>query len=138
LVALDTASWARENHATVSWVKQLHAAGFPLALLSNMPIELSRSLRAQGQWGPFFRHCVFSCDIRRNKPDPAIYQACLAALQLSPHQVLFLDDIPVNVEAASRLGIHALVFDTLEQTAARVAQRFNVPLPELRLQPSSR
>jgi putative hydrolase of the HAD superfamily len=129
LIALDTASWARENDAVVCWVEQLHDAGFSLALLSNMPSELSRTLSAQGKWAKFFPHRVFSCDVRRNKPNPLIYQTCLDTLQLAANDVLFLDDIPANVEAASRLGIHGLVFDTLERTLARVAETFNLPVP---------
>src|SRR5271165_1521505 len=37
LIELDTASWARENDDAVAWARQLRDAGFPLALLSNMP-----------------------------------------------------------------------------------------------------
>jgi putative hydrolase of the HAD superfamily len=129
LIALDTASWARENEDAVGWAQQLHNAGFPLALLSNMPHELSRSLTSNGKWAKFFQHRIFSCDLRRNKPDPLIYQSCLDALSLAADKVLFLDDIPANVESASRLGIRGVVFDTLEGTCARVAEKFNLPVP---------
>src|SRR5258707_12710705 len=116
LIALDATGWARENVETVRWIEQLHRAGFPLALLSNMPLELSRSLRAKGTWSRFFKYFVFSCDLHCNKPAPEIYKACLNALQLPAERVLFVDDMPANVEAASQLGIHSLVFDTLENT----------------------
>ena len=129
LIALDTASWARESEDALRWTQQLHAAGFPLALLSNMPQDLARTLSAQGRWTRFFQHRVFSCDVRRNKPNPMIYQVCLDALQLAPPDVLFVDDIASNVEAASRLGIHGLRFDTIEQTWARVAEKYNLPVP---------
>lgn len=128
LVELDAAGWARENVDTVRWVEQLHDAGYALALLSNMPKELSLALRARGSWSRFFPHCIFSCDTRCNKPAPEIYEACLNALQMPPQQVLFIDDIPENVEAASRLGIHSLVFDTAERTQARAAEKFDVPV----------
>jgi putative hydrolase of the HAD superfamily len=128
LIALDTESWARENHDTVRWAQQLHDAGVPLALLSNMPHELSRSLSARGKWAKFFQHRVFSCDVGCNKPDPRIYQTCLAALKLAPQDVLFLDDISANVEAADRLGIHSMLFDTFEQTSTRAAEQFDLPV----------
>ena len=129
LCELDAASWARENVAVVRWVQQLHEAGYRLALLSNMPHELSRSLSAQGTWAKFFQHRVFSCDVRHNKPDPAIYKICLDALKLPANDVLFLDDISANVESARRLGIHSLVFDTLEGTWARMSEQFDLPAP---------
>lgn len=134
LIELDTASWARENDEIVRWALQLHHAGFRLALLSNMPLELSQSLVANGKWARFFEHRVFSCDVRRNKPDAAIYQTCLNALQLAPNEVLFLDDIAANVESAQRLGIHSLLFETLEKTWSALAKQFDLPAPSAAVQ----
>jgi putative hydrolase of the HAD superfamily len=130
LIALDTKSWSRRNEETLAWVKQLHHARFQLALLSNMPLEVSRSLSAQDDWAPLFEHLTFSCDVHRVKPDPAIYLSCLGKMKLPAEQVLFLDDIAANVEGAAALGIHALIFDTAQGTSARVAERFDLPVPD--------
>jgi len=131
LILLDSKGWSRQNDAAIQWAKQLRGAGFPLAILSNMPFEISRYLTQHCDWFSCFNHHIFSCDVHRAKPEPAIYTACLEALKLAPEQVLFLDDIAVNIEAASSLGIHALLFDTVEGTSARVKQRFDVPVPSL-------
>jgi FMN phosphatase YigB (HAD superfamily) len=64
------------------------------------------------------------------KPDPAIYQICLEKLNVAAAEVLFLDDIVANVDGASALGIHGLIFDTVEQTVARVKERFEIPVPD--------
>ena len=130
LTDLDTQGWARLNHKTVKWTEQLHGAGLRLGLLSNMPSDLSQYLVANGGWVSFFHHLTFSCDVRMVKPDPAIYHACLESLAVAPQEVLFLDDLAPNIEAASKLGIHSVLFDTVEQTAARVAERFNLPIPD--------
>jgi putative hydrolase of the HAD superfamily len=127
---LDTQGWARLNHRTVKWTEQLHGAGLRLGLLSNMPADLSQYLVANGGWVSFFHHLTFSCDVRLVKPDPAIYKSCLESLALAPEEVLFLDDLAPNIEAACRLGIHGMLFDTLEQTVARVAERFDLPVPD--------
>jgi len=129
LFALDTASWGRENEPVVRWAGQLHDAGYSLGLLSNMPLELSRALSASGSWAQHIRRRTFSCDVRKNKPDPMIYETCLRSLELAAHDVLFLDDIAINVEAARRLGIHAVIFDTLERTWARISEQFDLPVP---------
>jgi putative hydrolase of the HAD superfamily len=130
LTWLDTQGWARLNEKTVKWTEQLHRAGLRLGLLSNMPSDLSRFLVANGGWVSFFHHLTFSCDVRMVKPDPAIYKACLESLAVAPEEVLFLDDLAPNIEAAAKLGIHGVLFDTIEQTAARIAERFDLPVPE--------
>lgn len=130
LIRLDTQGWARLNHKTVKWAEQLHRAGLRLGLLSNMPSDLSQYLVANGGWVSFFHHLTFSCDVRMVKPDPAIYKACLEPLEVAPQEALFLDDLAPNVEAAAKLGIHGVLFDTIELTAARVAERFDLPIPE--------
>ena len=44
------------------------------------------------------------------KPDRAIYEHCLEALQLPAHVVGFTDDQPANAHAASALGLRGLPF----------------------------
>jgi putative hydrolase of the HAD superfamily len=130
LIWLDTQGWARPNHATEKWVEQLHGAGLRLGLLSNMPSDLSQYLKQKGGWVRFFHHLTFSCDVRMAKPDPAIYKSCLERLDLKPNEVIFIDDLTPNLEAAERLGIHGVLFDNIKRTAARVGERFDLPLPD--------
>jgi putative hydrolase of the HAD superfamily len=126
LAKLDTASWSRPNAATFRWVEELHRAGLRLAVLSNMPQELSDYLRSHCDWLRLFDPLIFSCEVAHVKPEPAIYQACLAGLRLEAEEVLFLDDLAANVEGAAKMGIHSVVFDTVEQTRTRVTDRFDL------------
>lgn len=132
LTALDAESWSRPNRATIEWVEQLRRAGLGLGLLSNMPFEISRYLMAHCDWLTLFDSSTFSCDVGQVKPQPAIYHICLEKLKLAAAEVLFLDDIAANVAGASAVGIHGLIFDTLEQTVVRVKERFEVPVPDFR------
>lgn len=129
LVILDATSWSRPNPATLAWLDQLRGAGLRVGLLSNMPPEIARFLQAQCDWFDRFDSLTFSCDVGQVKPGPAIYEICLKELQLPAEEVLFLDDIAVNVEGAVAVGIHGMIFDTLESTVARVGERFDVPIP---------
>jgi putative hydrolase of the HAD superfamily len=126
LVALDTESWVRPNETTFRWVEELRRSGLRLAVLSNMPLELSRYLRDNCDWVRWFDPLIFSCDVARVKPEPAIYQTCLERLRLAPQEVLFLDDLAVNIEGAARLGIHGIVFDTVERISTLVAGKFEL------------
>ena len=130
LVPLDAKSWSRPNHASVQWVEQLRGAGLSLAVLSNMPIGISRYLMAHCDWFSFFHHLIFSCDVGRVKPEPEIYNHCLEKLDAVPAEVLFLDDIAKNVNGATSLGIHGLLFDTFENTISRVGGQFDLPMPQ--------
>ena len=62
------------------------------------------------------------------KPDPAFYTYILDREGCSPEQALFVDDVPANVEAAEKLGIHSFVFagaDQLEKDLAALTGSAN-------------
>ncbi len=58
---------------------------------------------------------VWSFQLRMVKPDPAIYRLLLDKLGTQPEETLFLDDQPVNTEAARALGLRAIEFSTVER-----------------------
>ena len=128
LVALDNASWTHPNPAMLDWARRLREAGIRTAILSNMPSPVREYLDGCA-WLPEFDHRTFSCDVRRTKPNREIYQHCLAGLGVEPSEALFLDDRDENIRAAQELGIHALLFTTLEQAAADMDGRFSLPVP---------
>lgn len=129
LVLVDGAGWSHLNPLSVSWVRQLRSAGLQLAVLSNMPPEVKNYLVGHLEIFSYFQHLIFSCDLHQVKPEPGIYQHCLDVLQLSPHEILFLDDKPQNVSAATEFGIHGLVVDSIEHTIVRVREQFDLPVP---------
>jgi HAD superfamily hydrolase (TIGR01509 family) len=64
---------------------------------------------ARGDYDIFDR-VYASQRIKRIKPDPAFYTYILDSERCPPEQAVFVDDAEVNVEAAGKLGIHALLF----------------------------
>jgi len=129
LIKLDSESITRPNQGAVQWARLLHHEGFPLTLLSNMPLELSRHVTKSFPILSTFEHLIYSCDHRSIKPDLAIYRNCLERLNAAPQDILYLDDRAENVEAAASLGISAVLFDTVEKTASRVESQFDLPVP---------
>jgi len=129
LIRLDSESITRPNQGAVQWAELLHQEGFRLTLLSNMPLELSRHVTKSFKGLSTFEHLIYSCDYGSIKPELAIYRNCLRLLKVAPQDILYLDDRAENIEAATRLGIHAVPFDTAEKTASRVACRFDIPVP---------
>ena len=129
LIKLDSESIARPNQGAVQWAELLHHEGLPLTLLSNMPLELSRHVTKSFPSLSTFEYLIYSCDYGSIKPELAIYRNCLELLKAAPQDILYLDDRAENVEAAARLGINSVLFDTVEKTASRVESRFDIPVP---------
>jgi putative hydrolase of the HAD superfamily len=129
LIKLDSESITRPNQAAVQWAELLHHEGFPLTLLSNMPLELSRHVTKSLPSLSTFEYLIYSCDYGSIKPELAIYRNCLELLKVDPQDILYLDDRAENVEAAAGLGINSVLFDTVEKTASRVESQFDIPVP---------
>src|ERR1700729_2939653 len=129
LIKLVSESITRPNQGAVQWAKLLHQERFPLTLLSNMPLELSRHVTKSFPSLSTFEYLIYSCDYGSIKPELAIYRNCLELLRAAPQEILYLDDRAENVEAAARLGINAVLFDTVEKTASRIENRFDIPVP---------
>jgi putative hydrolase of the HAD superfamily len=107
--------WAHTNSDMLQWVNQLHAAGIKTALLSNMPWDLVKYVRANCHWMENFSFKTFSAEERLIKPDPAIYEHTLRGLGVTAAEALFVDDREVNVEAARALGIRSIRFQSTAQ-----------------------
>ena len=56
------------------------------------------------------------------KPDPALFRILLDRYGLVPHETVFIDDAPANVEAAAQLGLVALRFTEPEQLRADLSR----------------
>ena len=51
---------------------------------------------------------------------------CLSGLGVKASEAVFLDDRPENVDAAKKLGIHAILFQTPEGAAADLAAGYGL------------
>ena len=131
LVAADIVIWMRANPVMMDWVRALKNRGMKIAVLSNMPIEISTYMRHHAPWFRDFDYVCFSAEVHLAKPEAAIFHACLEAVRSRPEECLFIDDRAENVEAARALGMRTLKFVSVQQLAAAV-QPFNLPaLPAL-------
>lgn len=69
-----------------------------------------------------FQDIVVSGDEKLVKPDPAIYALALERFGLAGPDAVFVDDLPVNVEAARAQGIHGVVFTGAEAFRAELVR----------------
>lgn len=96
------------------------------ALLSNGTTRLRRDLHALDLIDEF--DVVFNtAEIGMAKPDPDVFHHVLDALELDVHQVLFVDDLIQNVEAARSIGIIGHLH-TGSGSTARFLRQHGVPI----------
>ena len=92
-------------------VADLNDAGVPLYAITNFSGEFWKPFRArEAALFDRFRDIVVSGDEELTKPDPAIYRLALQRFGLAAEEAVFVDDNAANVDAAARLGIHAMLF----------------------------
>lgn len=93
---------------------------YRLGLLSNTdPIHVAK-LESTYEFFRFFPAAVrtYSCAIGASKPSPIIYQAALKACKTRAQEAVYIDDILAYVEAARRLGMSGIQFQSPEQLRA--------------------
>lgn len=107
-------------------VDEVNAAGIATACLTNTN-EPHWGLLSQPGHPAFFpldrlKYRFASHLMRCRKPDDAIYERVERETGLPPSSILFFDDVPENVEAATRRGWRA----------HRVDPNFENPIPQIR------
>ena len=94
---------------SVGLLAELRAAGTPLYAISNWATETWHHAEAF-DFLDWFDGVVVSGHEGVAKPDAEIFERACARYGLSPARCVFIDDMPNNVEAARRLGFHAIAF----------------------------
>ena len=107
---IDASMSIQVDCAITGIVRRLRKAGILCCLASNQMAFRARYMSEKLRYADIFDKEFYSCQIGRKKPDPAYFTAILEELDLHPGEVLFIDDVEVNVSAARHLGIAASVF----------------------------
>ena len=129
----DSLGWTRINEKVVAWSRELRAAGYGTAILSNMPFDKLAYMRKNPAFDFIdeFPVTVFSCNHRLVKPEQAIYRLCLDLLTKEPGECVFLDDSPVNVAGGQAAAIPTLLFRAAEEAAPVLAGTWGLPIDSL-------
>ena len=85
---------------------------YHLALLSNTdPIHMSHE-EARFPFFRFFPIRIYSFRVGSSKPNPLIYREALRACKVRAEEAIYIDDVPAYADAAERLGMKGLVFQS--------------------------
>jgi len=91
---------------------------YRLALLSNTdPIHV-RHMEGAYSFFAFFPVRIYSCAVGASKPDSLIYREALRALKIQAQEAVYIDDIAAYVEAAQRLGMGGIQFQSAAQLSS--------------------
>jgi putative hydrolase of the HAD superfamily len=71
----------------------------------------------------YFYGYILSYQVRAMKPDPAFYAAALDMAGCLPHECIFIDDLPENVDGAKVAGFDGIVFQSFPQLAEELKSR---------------
>ena len=89
------------------------------AVLTNSNIEHAlRILRHMDIYDCFERVIDIRALSFRNKPDPLAYRLALEMLRVEPHEVIFVEDTPVNTRAARAIGMTTILIECPPSDAA--------------------
>ncbi len=78
--------------------------------ITNFSVEKFAEARRRFPFFELFDGIVVSGEVRLIKPDAAIFLHFLERYELTAGECVFIDDSPVNVAAARRLGFHGIDF----------------------------
>lgn len=104
-----------EISGTVEILKQVMARDYRVFALSNWSAETFPIVAHQYEFLNWFEDVVLSGKEKLIKPNPEIYQRLLERANLKPEECIFIDDSLHNVEAARKMGIHAIQFESPEK-----------------------
>jgi putative hydrolase of the HAD superfamily len=92
-----------------------------IVLVSNEGHELTHYRIQKFKLKEFVDIFVFSCFLHLRKPDLGMYQIALDVTQVEPHEVIYIDDRPLLVEIANRLGMKGIHHVNIELTRQALA-----------------
>ena len=111
----------------VELLADLKEAGFRLYLLSNTSVAYHR-FRSAIPGIRYFDDTLISADVGLVKPDPEIFHLACRRFDIIPSESAFIDDTPINAEAAHHIGMRAFVFnDDVDDLRIRLNSAINAP-----------
>jgi putative hydrolase of the HAD superfamily len=95
---------------------------YPMATINNESLDLNMYRIEKFGLRTIFNAFFSSCFVRLRKPDPAIYRLGLDVTQKTREECCFIDDRPLNLEGARRVGMRVIQFQDANQLRRELAE----------------
>ena len=103
-------------------LKSLKASGYTLGLLSDTVPPTAQSIRHGGGYDPF-EFTILSCEVGMRKPDERLYKMVLSKIpNVDPGTIVYIDDNPINLIPAQKLGMQTILAGNSEDLNAEIAR----------------
>lgn len=101
--------WALEGMEAL--IRRLKALGYGIYLCSNASVRLLECYQRLIPAVDCFDGVLFSAQEKCIKPQKEIYQRLFQRFSLKPEECYFIDDQPLNIQAAESCGMKGYVYD---------------------------
>jgi putative hydrolase of the HAD superfamily len=95
---------------SIELLEELAAQGLNLYCLSNMPVCRFAHIQSLHNFCHHFKGIIISGEVKMMKPDREIFKHLLSEFQLQTSATVFVDDFPINIEAAKEAGLNTILF----------------------------
>lgn len=115
--------WERKEMTRI--IKKLAKKNYGIHLCSNAANKI-HSYIDEYEFFKLFDSITISADYKISKPDSEIYHIVLEKNHLEAEDCLFIDDLPVNIEAAEEIGIDGYLYNGNELMFEKFLMNLNV------------
>lgn len=93
-------------------LEELKARNVRMAVATNKPSDYSRNILKHLEVDSFFAECSGPDRAGRAKPDPAMLNGLMIALQARPMETLYVGDMVLDIETARNAGVKLALIAT--------------------------
>ena len=107
------------NEELIAW---FHAQRprYRTAILTNSFVGSREQEEARYGFTSLCDLAIYSHEVGMRKPDPRIYARACERLGVAPAEIVFLDDVPANIDAARAFGLQGVLFENTAQAIADI------------------
>ena len=119
MVAFWNIYMGNPNEELIAYFRGLRPR-YRTAILSNSFVGAREQEEARYGFTSMVEVAIYSHEEGIRKPDPRIYALASERLGIPPGEIIFLDDLPENIDAARVGGFQAILFTSTPQAIADI------------------
>jgi len=103
-------------------VEELQRRGYQMAIATNKPSYFARDILRSLEMDHLFIEVLGPNDVQLPKPDPEMLEIIMMRVGLSPEEVVYVGDMPIDVEVANRAGVFVYAVPTGSATREQLLE----------------
>ncbi len=112
-------------------LQRLNELNYKLMLVTSASRDIAlRFISGQG-WQKYFQNYVFGNEVKKAKPDPAIYNLALKKAGITSSEVAVIEDSPNGILSAKRAGILVVGLTDSKKSGILLQAGADIVVPEL-------